>query len=312
VTPPSRRRDLGARLGLGLAAALGAVLALVTPACAGEFANPLAGGESALHMKRGFLKELERRGIALEGDFPGSERTLSLAVVGGALDPVDGKGSIEQAGILRLTHRGRSVVIAKIDADTASGIVRGKVAGAKMKFGFLAQQSSERAGFGVNVRSKALRLSGKAARLISNRLGLGQGAGLAPGRALSNLYSETQPRTVAVVPCRYYCAFLSFQASTDAAYTKMFANGQVPLGIEPSWTHFPMGGPLTYGMLNFAVTGGPIALDASYGSLDFGGGMRIAMPAAGRSVDRTNITLDLGGKVCRIPKGRLLGSIPPR
>ncbi|HEY1355024.1 MAG TPA: hypothetical protein VGF09_01800, partial [Solirubrobacterales bacterium] len=217
--------------------------------------------------------------------------------------PVDGKGLIEQDGILRLTHRRRAVVVARINADTTSGIMRARVAGAKMKLGFLARQSSERAGFGVNVRATTLKLSGKAARRLSGRLGLGHVAGLTPGRPISNLYSETQPRTVAVLPAS--SVPLQFDARQDTAIAKMFANGQLPFGIRPAQTHYHPVSPLTWGLITFPVATGSVAPDGSEGSLDLAGGFEIAMPSTGQSVRRSNITLDLAARTMASPDGSI-------
>lgn len=310
MTRPRRRSDGWARLGWGLVVAV--ILLSLAPAAAAQTTNPLAGGTTTLHLKRGFLAELAAREVHLSAggglDDPG--RALALAVVGGALDPVDGKGLIEQDGVLRLRHNRLHVAITEINADTASGIVRAQVAGATMKLGFLAGQSSERAGFGVNVKATALKLSAKAARRLSHRLGLDPAAGLTPGRPLSNLYSATQPRTVAVAPSPPASSYpvLLGSGPLDSATGKMFARGLVPLGISPAYAHYPqsMQWPPMDVILFFPVDAGSVAPDASAGTLALGGGVRILMPTNGATVDRTSITLDLGAGAMANPGGPIL------
>lgn len=199
VTRPFRAR--GTMLSaVAVVAALAASLALAPLASAAS--DPLAGGTTTLTVKKGFKKKLNRKKIKLLkwGSGKVKNRNVTLEVTGGSLDPLTGEGTTEQGGGFKFKYRKRTVPVTELTIDRTGKAAYAKVANARMKFGFLGKYSYAREGFGVNVNAGKLKLTGKAARRIDNKLGMKKQKPFKGGDVMSNAYSATQPKTVAVLP----------------------------------------------------------------------------------------------------------------
>lgn len=282
-----------------IAVAVAAIALLAPPSVATGAGNALAEGETTLHLKRGFLAELNRKGVIVStAPRGGAKSSLSLPVAGGELDPANGKGSIRHAGGLWLRKGRRGVAITKIDADTARGVVWARIAGKRMKLGFLTKLSSSRTGFGVSVEADGIELSGGAARRLSARLGLEPAAGLRSGRAVASFRSSTQPRTVAIGSGDSY---LFADTRRDDAVEKLFAEGIYLMGLTPATVRYPfsgMGQP-PFGLTLFLpAASGSVAPAASEGTLNLAGGIAIGRftTALDPVVRLTQIAVDLGGR----------------
>ena len=261
-----------------------AALLAALPHGAAAAGDPLAGGQTDLHMKKGFLTKLHNVGVRVLQANLGrvvEHRLVQLAVSSGELDPTTGRGTIRQSGGFRLKRGTRSVAVVGIEVNTATALVGAKVAGAQMKLGHLQGRSTTRDGFGADVAVERLELSAGAARRLSDKLGLMGGRRLHPGRAIAGLFSQTQPRSVELLPFGQASVFDSGIETPDGMWDKFEAKGV----LENGWTTIPpmsvkvSPGPMSvthYLLLRPPVTGGRIALDGSGGTIHTGGGLQFA------------------------------------
>ncbi len=141
-----------------------------------------------------------------------------------------------------------------------------------MQLGTLsAPLSAAREGFGANLKAVKLILTDKAARRISNRLGLRGSRRIDGGRVLSNAYSTAQPETVTVLAQ----GNATFTAGA-AALAKFEAKGvkapddisAIAPATKPTPTSFQL-----------PIAGGALALDASAGKVAMTGGVQILKKA---------------------------------
>jgi hypothetical protein len=258
--------------------------------------DPIASGTTDLHMKRGFLRKLSNNGITVQGLGAGTvtANKISLPVRGGALDPTDVQGYLEERGGFKLARGARGVPVTGITVNMVSLGVYAKIAKAHMQLGSLLLPNSAREGFGANFKVVKLSLTEKAARRISNRLGLKGSHRLNPGRAMSNLYSTAQPETARVL------AQGSATLTGDAGTLKKFAEKgvKVPDGITAI-------APATHSDLlsfSFPIKGGNLAPDASRGSVETGGGVQILKEAEPFSpaLRLTNVIVDFSAKTATV------------
>src|SRR6185369_12536958 len=89
---------------IGAAAVIAAFLAFVPSASAAR--DPISGGTTDLHLKKGFLKKLTNLGIGLAGVGTGqvSGGTISLPVSEGMFDPTNSQGHITSPGGFQLVR----------------------------------------------------------------------------------------------------------------------------------------------------------------------------------------------------------------
>lgn len=293
----ARRWALKTALPLTTAVAVAAPLALVPSALAASAPrDPIAGGTTDLHMKRGFLRKLGNTGVTVQGLGAGADsgNKISLPVRGGALDPTDVQGFLEERGGFKLTRGRRGVPITRLTVNTVSLGVYATVAKAHMQVGSLLLPSAAREGFGANFKVARLSLTEKAARRISNRLGLRGGRRLNPGRALSNLYSSAQPETVTLLP--QGAATLVANAT---ALRKLEEKGvELPKGITPI---APATQPDALAF-QFPIEGGNLAPDASRGTVEAAGGVQIVKEAEPFSptMRLSDVALDFAAKTATV------------
>ena len=220
-----------------------------------------------------------------------SGNKVDLPVSGGSLDPTTGLGTVDNDGGFKFKHGKRTVPVTDMQLDSNGKAVYAEVAGARMKFGFLSGVFSYfRNGFGVDVKTTQLKLTGKAARRINNRLDLdGVFRG---GNVMSNSYAATQPSTVTVLAQNG----ANLVPDPRGAFAKFPGHGINPLTnitpIAPATRTVAMGG-LFY---TFPISGGAISPSASAGTVNAGGGIQITK-AGGNTVQFNNLSIDFTTRV---------------
>ena len=274
-----------------LVAALFAMLAFAPFASAAV--DPVGSGETKLYPKKGFVKKLNNLNVTLQkwgsGSYNGQR--IALDANGGMVDPLDGKGKVTHGSSegFRFKYGKRTVPVSELEVNTRKNWVRAKIAGANMQLGWLTKNSSGRDGFGAFLKTNQLKLTGKAARRISNKLGM-KGA-INGGRVITNAYTTEQPSEATILAGDNTSLALS-----GAAVKKLATVGpEVPpatlLGLSPEKT--PIAG--------FPISGGALSPSANGGTLQHLGGLKLtqnleaveANGAGETTVEMNNIWLDL-------------------
>lgn len=300
----SKPRSRGALALLGTVAALIALLVISPAALAAR--DPLSGGGTDLHFKKGFMRKLGNLeatvGALGNSNYTGSK--VALTVKGGKLDPTNGQGFVENSAGFKLNRAQRGVPITNLTVNTAKNAVYANIAKARMQLGDLSLLSTNRDGFGANVKAVKVTLTAKAAKRISNRLGLKGTRRINPGRVLSNAYTAPQPSTVTVLGQQGGATLVA----NDLTLAKFAAKGvEVPAGIsaiapatKPTPTSF-----------QFPIAGGNLAPDASSGTVETSGGVQILKKAEPFSptVKMSSIALDMKAKTATVALE--IGPTPP-
>jgi Htaa len=285
-------RPVALRMIVGAAAVIAALLAFVPAANAAR--DPISGGTTDLHLKKGFIKKLTNLGVGLAGVGTGQVNggAISLPVTEGMFDPTNAQGHITSPGGFQLIKGARSVAISDVEANTVQGYVRANVAGAKMKLGTFANPTIGREGFGARVKAGQLVLTQNAANRISNKLGL-QGSQRINSRVMSNEFNITVPSTVTLLAQN--------EATLETApgvTKKLIEKGVVPAGINPiAPAKQPKAGNFT-----FPVSGGTVAQDLTSGQVTTTGGVEILKKGKTSSpqVKITNVWLELQQKTATV------------
>jgi hypothetical protein len=258
-----RRASLAATL------ALFALSALASAAHAAY--DPLGSGTTKLTLDQGFARLLAAHGVELAATAPAkrSGRSYALPVSGGALDPVEEKGEIDQEGSLIFQRGTRKVPLREIVVKTKPEPLIAKVGGGQLKLATAAKRKFSRAGFGSSFTANDLRLSAKLATRLAKKLRL-HGV-FEEGQRLGTLRSSAQPATVAILPSGR--ATLVPDPAFIAKLDKLFVslNPIAPAERSP--------GPI------FSVPiigGGALAPDASAGTLRTGGSLEFLQLGAGQ------------------------------
>lgn len=319
-------QPVGARGTMLSAVAVVAALAasLVLAPLASATSDPVASGTTTVTLNKGFFKRLKKYGIKVVKVSPAAvkNRTITLPVAGGSMDPTNGLGSLELSGGFKFKAGKKQAPVKALVLETATSSLNGKVAGKRMKIASVAGLTFVRNGFGVNVSIAKLKLTGKAAKQLNKKLGFtGKKKGKSNKRAaaskaaqppfkgnqvLGSSTSETQPKTVAVV------AGGTASLTTNEATVKKFVlpppNGDF-VKIEPvSPTEESEGATLFTPVLKFPIGGGTIAPDGNGGIVQTSGGVKLvqnveplAPPVKGTTtMTLGNIWLDLGAKTATV------------
>lgn len=261
-----RTRLLALRTIVGAAATVAALLAFVPAASAAR--DPISGGTTDLHMKKGFLKKLTNLGIGVVGVGTGQAagNKISLPVAEGMFDPTDAQGHITSPGGFQLVRGARSVAITGVEVNTVHDFVRASIAGARMQLGTFGTPTAGREGFGARIKAGQLTLTQKAATRISNRLGL-QGGRRINQRVMSNEFSITSPSTVTILGQ----GEATFEGAAGAF--KKFAEK----GVDAASGIKPIAPAKNSKVTQFAfpITGGTVAPSASGGTVTTSGGIEI-------------------------------------
>ncbi len=297
VTQPVRHR--GTMLSaVALVAALAASLVLAPFASAAG--DPLASGTTTITLNKNLFKKLKKSGTKVIKVSPGTvkARRVTLPVSGGSLDPTNGQGTIEQSGGIKFKHGKKSAVVKLLELDTTSKSLKAKVGGKSMKLASVSGLSSARNGFGANVTIGSTKLTSKAAKQLNKKLGFtGKKAKKAPfkgGKGLGSGLSETQPKTVTVLPGGN--ATLATSLATDIKLAKVGIKIET---VAPATEPVPIPPP-SYA---FPISGGTIAPNAEGGVLQTTGGLRLVQqfaPSVETKMTLNAIWVDLGAKTATV------------
>lgn len=270
----TKKRQGRARMAFGLALPAAFLLLLIGTATASAARDPIAKGTTDLHMKKGFMRKLNNNGINVSGVGVGTVtgNKIALVVDGGKLDPTNTQGFLETEGGFKLSLGKRGVPVTQLTVNTVKNAVYARIAKARMQLGELVTPlKADREGFGSHFLTPQMKLTAKAVKRISNRLGLKGSHRLNGGRTLSNAYATAQPSTVTVLP--QGSATLAGNTGTLA---KFGAKGvKLPAGISAI---APASKPTPTSFL-FPITGGTLAPDASNGTVTTAGSVQILKEA---------------------------------
>lgn len=315
---------------VAMVAALAALLALAPFAAAAS--DPLSSGTTTLTLNKGFFKKLKKSGVKVLKVSPGTvkNRTVTLPVSGGSVDPTNGLGTIEQSGGIKFKAGKKSAPVNTLVLETTTGALTAKVAGKSMKFASVKGVSVVRNGFGANVSISSMKLTGKAAKQLNKKLGFtgkkkskGNSKGTSKKRASASKAkavqppfkgnqvigastSETQPKTVTVLPGGI--ASLTTNEATIKKFVLPPPNGLlVKIEPVPPTTVEPVANPFTP-ILKFPIGGGTIAPTATSGIVQSVGGVKLVQnveavvpPIKGTTtMTLGNIWIDLGAKTATV------------
>jgi hypothetical protein len=302
---------------VAVVAALTALLAFAPFASATS--DPLSSGTTRLTLNKGFFKKLKKSGVKVLKMSPGAVkgRTVTLPVSGGSLDPITGLGTIEQSGGIKFKAGKKSAPVNTLTLETSTGALNAKVAGKTMKLASIKGVSVVRNGFGANVNVTSMKLTGKAAKQLNKKLGFtgkkkSNGKGKSKKRAsvsktkvvqppfkgnqvLGGSTSETQPKTVAVLPTGN--ATLTTSLPTVTKLSKV----GVKIALIPPTTLAAPGPPPAFA---FPIGGGTIAPDANGGIVQTTGGLKLNQVFEPGKAETTMtlgaIWVDLGAKTATV------------
>jgi hypothetical protein len=315
-----------------IVAALVAMLAFAPLASAAS--DPLSSGTTTLTLNKGFAKKLKNSGVKVLKLSPGKVkgRNVTLPVSGGSLDPITGLGTIEHSGGFKFKAGKKSASVNTLILDTTTSSLTAKVAGKSMKFASVKGAKVARNGFGANVSITSLKLTGKAAKQLNKKLGF---TGKAKGKSnkgkgnkrasasktvqppfkgnqvLGGSTSETQPKTVVVVPGGNATLALSASALQKLNNVGPHPPGEpgpfaVKLSPVAPTSVASVGPPPT---VAFPISGGTLSPAATSGVLQTQGGLMLvqdlegAPPPGTRGVTTLvmgNIWVDLGAKTATV------------
>jgi hypothetical protein len=274
-------------------AVVAALAALLTFApFASATSDPLASGTTSITLNKGFFKKLKKNGVKVLKVSPATlkNRTVGLPVSGGSLDPTTGAGTVEHSGAIKFKRGKKTAAVNTLVLESATSSLKAKVAGKTMKLASVKGYTFSRNGFGTNVKITALKLTGKAAKRLNKKLGFtgkkknknGKKVAVKPlfkgNRALGASTSETQPKTVAVLPT----------GSATLALSESAALKLNNVGPQPE---FPKPGPFAVKLapvaptsvlsagppptLGFPIGGGTMSPTATAGTLQTLGGLTL-------------------------------------
>ncbi len=269
-----------ARYGLvaAVVALVAALFALSGTAMAGQ--DELKGGSVVIKLKKS-------RGLKLK------PKSITLPITGGAVDPVDGSGTVQVIGGFK-AKRGRRKTQVKITtltlgANGGQGSITAKVNKQFVaNFGKLSGAAVARTGWGATISNVGATIAGRGAKALNQafspkkkRKGAKKSAPrkVKGGQALGTIVSiVTDPRSVEVVPGTGDLVLTTSIQSSGTLFSKL-----TPHCIDPLPTGSPAGvapiSPATADLVGttytFPVTGGNAAPDFSAGEVITGGGQTI-------------------------------------
>ena len=244
-----------------LAAAVALLALLVLSSSASAEQDELKGGSVTMQLQ-------SSRGLKLK---PSS---LSLPITGGAVDPINGSGTVEVRGSFKAGRgKGRTKVTITgltFGANGGRGKIAAKVGKGKVlrSFGALSGGSVTRDGFGARIDGVRATLTAKGAKRLAVR----------GGQPLGTVSATTIPETVQVVPGSGSIKLVTNPLISGSLASKLAAHciDASPLGSPPGAAAVP---PATFDVptftFTFPVAGGAVAPDFSDGRLISGGGQTI-------------------------------------
>jgi len=185
-----------------LAAALFALLAFAPYASA--TADPVESGSATITLNNGFTKYLKTFGIKTTKISPAKlkGKKATFPVTGGEVDPTTGGGTVNLGGGLKFKAGKKSAPVKGLVLDTNKKALFAKVAGKKIKLATVSGYSFTRAGFGVSMTVKKLKVTKTAAKKLNKKLGYAKGKPkpFIANKLMGSAKAEEQPATVAIVP----------------------------------------------------------------------------------------------------------------
>jgi hypothetical protein len=265
-----------------LAAALFALLAFAPFASAA--ADPVESGSATVTLNNGFVKSLKKKGVKIIKIKPAKlkGKKATFPVVGGEVDPTNGAGTLKLGGGLTFKHGKKKAPVKALVIDTKKKGLFAKVAGKKVKLATLAGWSYTRAGFGVAMTVKKLKLTKAAAKKLNKKLGFKKGKKPFVGNKLmGSAKAEEQPATVTVLPG----GNVSFKADQGLL-----------LKLKDVETEAKVIAPTTekgLGNYELPITGGTIAPSGAAGVVQTAGGLLLSqkLPTSPTTALETEITL---------------------
>jgi len=282
ATQPRMAR--GTKLPLAaLAAALFALLAFAPYASA--TADPVESGSATITLNNGFTKYLKTFGIKTTKIAPAKlkGKKATFPGTGGEVDPTTGGGTVNLGGGLKFKAGKKSAPVKGLVLDTNKKALFAKVAGKKIKLATVAGYSYTRAGFGVSMTIKKLKLTKTAAKKLNKKLGYAKGKPkpFIANKLMGSAKAEEQPATVAIVP------------GGNVAFD---ANQELLLKLKDVETNASVIAPTTesgLGKYQLPITGGNIGPTGAAGQVQTSGGLLLTqkLPTSPTTALETEITL---------------------
>jgi hypothetical protein len=266
-----------------LAAALFALLAFAPYASA--TADPVESGSATITLNNGFTKYLKTFGIKTTKIAPAKlkGKKATFPGTGGEVDPTTGGGTVNLGGGLKFKAGKKSAPVKGLVLDTNKKALFAKVAGKKVKLAAVSGYSFTRAGFGVSMTVKKLKLTKAAAKQLNKKLGYAKGKPkpFIANKLMGSAKAEEQPATVALVPG----GNVSFNADQELL-----------LKLKDVETNAAVIAPTTekgFGNYELPITGGNIGPTGAAGQVQTGGGLLLTqkLPTSPTSALETEITL---------------------
>jgi hypothetical protein len=233
--------------------------------------DPLGSGTTKLVLDRGFAHLLAATGVEVVPVAPAERhrRSFTLPISGGAIDPGEEKGEIDQQGALVFQRGARRLPLREIVVKTKREPLIARVGGGQLKLATATKRSFARAGFGSRFTATGLRLSAKLATRLGKKLRL-HGV-FEAGQRLGTLRASAQPATVAILPSG------RATLTPDPAFIDKLDDLFVSLNPIAPAERSP--GPI----FSMPIVGGSaLAPDASAGTLRSGGSLEFLQLAAGQ------------------------------
>lgn len=260
-----------------LAAALFALLAFAPFASAAP--DPVASGSATITLKSGFVKSLKKAGVKISkiGSAKVKGSKLTFKVTGGEVDPTTGKGTLNLGGGLKFKHGKKSTQVKGLSLNTTKKGLFGKIAGKKVKITSVGGYTFTRAGFGVSMNVKKLKLTNTAAKKLNKALDTDA---LKGNKLIGTAVAQEEPATVTIVPG----GNVSFNANKELL--EKLKN--VKTAVEPISPTAVKG--TTF---EFPISGGSIAPTATAGVVQTIGGAKLfqKLPTGPTTALETEITL---------------------
>ena len=278
MTPSGPKRRVGGISTLTLLLCIGLALA---PLARASY-DPLGKGKTRLVLDKSFLNFLKRDGVKLSVGSPGRLKAgvVTLPVSDGLLDPVTGKGTIEQEGALVFSGRKR-VPLRDLVVKTKHPVLSAKVGGSQLKIATSSRLASRRKGFASEFSAQQLKLTDKVVRRLNKKLR--PPVPFEAGQPIGSLVSKAEPLTTKILETtRATFVFApALLSKLDALHVSL--NPISPAELAP--------GPL------FTLPIGPesaISTDARSGMLRTAGAIELLQLHAGQIFWRA-LSLDLAG-----------------
>ncbi|HWI96502.1 MAG TPA: hypothetical protein VNS60_10600 [Solirubrobacterales bacterium] len=232
--------------------------------------DPVGSGATKLTLDKGFVAFLKRAGVRLTAS-QGAKREggiYLLPVVGGQIDPVEGRGEANAEGVLSFTSQGRRVPLRGIRIEASRQPLVAKAGGSQLKLATAKRTTARRAGFGTKLTSVELRLTAKLITRLNKKLR--PKAPFGANQLLGTLVTNAQPRLATIEEKGTATITLDpgFLAKLDSLFVSL--NPIAPAQRFGAQATFPI------------AVGGAIAPDGSEGTLRTGGALEFLQLGSGQ------------------------------